>query len=84
VGKNSAPFGFSEGVAARVCGLISEGYGLRKIEREPGMPTKAAILSWLLQGEAARHDRKSNRPLGRQMSLAREKLQRRRDASRVA
>jgi hypothetical protein len=35
-----------------VCGLISEGLSLRKIEMKDGMPTETAILSLLLQGEA--------------------------------
>jgi hypothetical protein len=50
--KKTAPVGFSEDIAARICGLISEGLSLRKIEMKEGMPTKSAVLSWLLQGEA--------------------------------
>jgi hypothetical protein len=52
VAKKTAPCGFSEDIAAKVCGLISEGLSLRKIQMKEGMPTKSAVLSWLLQGEA--------------------------------
>jgi hypothetical protein len=34
-----------------VCGHISLGLSLRKIEAIDGMPTKSAIMMWLLQGE---------------------------------
>lgn len=50
--KQKAPVEFSEDIALRVCGLISEGLSLRKIEAKEGMPTKSAVMSWLLQGEA--------------------------------
>jgi hypothetical protein len=52
VAKKTAPVGFSEDIALRVCGLISEGLSLRKIEKREGMPTKSAIMMWLLEGEA--------------------------------
>jgi hypothetical protein len=43
---------FSDDVALRVCGYLAEGYSLRRIERVEGMPTKAGVLKWLLEGEA--------------------------------
>lgn len=43
---------FSEDIAHQVCGLIAEGYSLRKIEKQPDMPSKTAIMKWLLEGEA--------------------------------
>lgn len=46
------PVDFSPDLVAEVCGLISVGNSLRKIERMEGMPTKAAIMKWLLEGEA--------------------------------
>ena len=39
--KKTAPVGFSEQIAAKVCGLISKGLSLRKIELREGMPTKS-------------------------------------------
>jgi hypothetical protein len=62
VAKKSASVEFSEDIAARVCGLISEGLSLRKIDIREGMPTKSAILSWLLQGEAYKVGGKATHP----------------------
>jgi hypothetical protein len=45
---------FCEDIALRVCGYISEGLSLRKVEQQTGMPSKAGILKWLLEGEAFR------------------------------
>jgi hypothetical protein len=45
------PIEFSDDVALRICGLLAEGNSLRRIERMEGMPTKSAILMWLLQAE---------------------------------
>jgi hypothetical protein len=52
VAKRTALVEFSEDIAAKVCGLISEGLSFRKIEMRGGMPSKAGILKWLLEGEA--------------------------------
>lgn len=43
---------FSEDIAAQVCGLLAQGYSLRKIEKIEGMPTMSAVMKWLLEGEA--------------------------------
>jgi len=50
--KKGGPVEFSERIALRVCGLISEGLSLRKIQAVEGMPSKAGILEWLLEDEA--------------------------------
>ena len=50
--KKTAPVEFSEDIALAVCGQISLGLSLRKIEVLDGMPTKSAVMMWLLQGEA--------------------------------
>jgi hypothetical protein len=50
--KKATPVEYTEDIAAKARGLIAEGLSLRKIELRKGMPTKSAILSWLLQGEA--------------------------------
>jgi hypothetical protein len=50
--KKAATVGFSEDIAAQVCGLISEGLSLRKIEMKEGMPSKVGILKRLLEGDA--------------------------------
>lgn len=60
--KKADPIEFSEEIAAQVCGLIAEGLSLRKIEVKEGMPTKSAILSWLLQGEAHKAAGKATHP----------------------
>jgi hypothetical protein len=51
MGKKTAPVEFGADIAAQVCGLIAAGLSLRKIKMREGMPTKSAILSWLLRGE---------------------------------
>jgi hypothetical protein len=53
---------FSENIALRVCGLISEGLSLRKIEKLEGMLTKSAIMMWLLEGEAYKANEKADHP----------------------
>ena len=60
--KKISPVGFSDDVALRVCGLISEGLSLRKIEKLQGMPTKSAIMMWLLEGEAYKANDKPEHP----------------------
>ena len=60
--KKAAPVEFSEDIAAQVCSLIAEGLSLRKIESREGMPTKSAILSRLLQGEAYKAAGKTTHP----------------------
>jgi hypothetical protein len=52
MGKKPAGFEFSEDIALAVCAHISFGLSLRKIEAIEGMPTKSAVMMWLLQGEA--------------------------------
>lgn len=52
MGKKAAPVEFSEDICLAVCGHISLGLSLRKIEAIDGMPTKSAVMMWLLQGEA--------------------------------
>lgn len=51
MGKKDCRVEFSEDVALAVCGHISLGLSLRKIENIKGMPTKSAVMMWLLQGE---------------------------------
>jgi hypothetical protein len=60
--KKTAPFRFGDDVALRVCGLISEGLSLRKIEKLEGMPTKSAVMMWLLEGEAYKANAKPEHP----------------------
>ncbi len=60
--KKSTPCGFSEDIALKVCGYISEGLSLRKIEKLEGMPTKSAVMMWLLQGEAFKANGEPNNP----------------------
>jgi hypothetical protein len=43
---------FNEDVALGVCGYLAQGFSLRRVERQPGMPSKAAVLKWLLEGAA--------------------------------
>lgn len=38
---------FSPQVADRICGAFEEGRGLRRLCREPGMPTRASVMRWL-------------------------------------
>jgi hypothetical protein len=42
--------------------LISEGLSLRKIEKRKDMPTKSAIMMWLLEGEAYKANGKPEHP----------------------
>jgi hypothetical protein len=60
--KKAAPVESSEDIAAQVCGLIAEGLSLGEIEMKEGMPTKSAILNWLLQGEAYKAAGKATHP----------------------
>ena len=38
---------FSPQVAERICAALEEGRGLRRLCREPGMPTRANVMRWL-------------------------------------
>jgi hypothetical protein len=49
-------------MSLRVCGLISERLSLRKIEKLEGMPTKSAIMMWLLESEAYKANGKPEHP----------------------
>jgi hypothetical protein len=60
--KKATPVEFTEDIAAKACGLIAEGLSLRKIELRKGMPTKSAILNWLVQGEAYKAAGKATHP----------------------
>jgi hypothetical protein len=62
VAKKTAPVEFSEDIALAVCGHISVGLSLRKIEAIEGMPTKSAVMMWLLQGEAFKAAGDTNNP----------------------
>ena len=41
------PSMYSEALAQRVCALIGQGFTLRQIQAQPGMPNKATICTWL-------------------------------------
>lgn len=43
---------FSKEITEKVCSYLAEGKSLRQIELIDGMPSKAGILKWLLEGEA--------------------------------
>ena len=45
---------YTPDLADRVCELLLEGLSLRKIEKVPGLPSKRAILNWLLDHEEFR------------------------------
>ena len=53
---------FSEEVALALCGQLALGHGLRKIEKMEGMPSKAAVFQWLMEGEAYKAAGENNHP----------------------
>ncbi len=42
---------YDQALADKVCELIMDGYSLRRIEAEQGMPTRLNILKWLRENE---------------------------------
>lgn len=43
---------FSENVTLAICGQLALGHGLKAISKMEGMPSKAAVFQWLMEGEA--------------------------------
>jgi hypothetical protein len=60
--KKADPVEFSEEICLAVCGHTSLGLSLRKIEAIDGMPSKPAIMVWLLQGETLKAAGDVNNP----------------------
>ena len=44
-----APTTYSQELAETICLLIAEGYSLRHIEAQPGMPCKSTIMEWCIR-----------------------------------
>lgn len=45
--KRGRPSGYSEEIAAEICGRMAEGESLRKICLDPNMPGRRTVLDWL-------------------------------------
>jgi hypothetical protein len=52
--KMAPPGRIQRYIALAVCGHILLRLSLRKIEALDGMPTKSAVMMWLLQGKRSR------------------------------
>jgi hypothetical protein len=43
------PVEYSEELASQICGMIASGISLKRISQIPGMPSRSAILQWIVE-----------------------------------
>lgn len=46
MGKGGRPPTYSKELAKKICDMIADGYSLRQIQNQEGMPSKTIILRW--------------------------------------